>query len=211
MIRNAVPSCLFRDVLFRVKFVLFSSLLALLLQQLLLLQCCNSFHVHQFNLPTTDRINGNLGKESLLYLDNDLIVMNKPHDVQSAPGLIESESLATRVADLFHINRIDQMIVHRLDMATSGIIVYARNVEALANLHKQFRRRKEIYKLYSAVVAGVLPTLEGEISLPIGRDEVRGSPFQAIDPDGKQSVTYWNVRQVGDNCTHLNLRPITGR
>ena len=60
------------------------------------------------------------------------------------------------------------MIVHRLDYATSGIVVFARTVDALRNLHLQFRQHNNMYKRYVAIIDGHLPSLEGEIELPLG-------------------------------------------
>jgi 23S rRNA-/tRNA-specific pseudouridylate synthase len=86
-------------------------------------------------------VNSGLGSETLLYADDDIIVMNKAPNSQTAPGYTTKESLAGSVAREYNIERVDQMIVHRLDHGTSGIVVFARNVEALRDLHAQFRTK----------------------------------------------------------------------
>lgn len=150
--------------------------------------------------------------ELLLYVDDDIIVYDKPSNLQSAPGFRSNHSLATKVAKLFNIERIDQMICHRLDMATSGVIVYARNTEALSSLHNQFRY-KRVYKRYSAIVHGYVKNLEGEINLPLGNDKERGPPLNTVDINGKYSLTYWQLydRCPKRNLSHVHLFPQTGR
>jgi tRNA pseudouridine32 synthase/23S rRNA pseudouridine746 synthase len=172
--------------------------------------------------------------ERLLYADDDLLVYDKPPNVLSVPGLRDKTSLVESVAQRFKMDRVDQMVVHRLDYATSGVIVFARHVAALKALHTQFRR-KEVHKLYKAVVcvgagaAGArLPALAGEVTLPILRDAARGRPFMCVrDPDGigKPSLTVWradSVSSVGNSGSGsdsdnglslalLSMQPRTGR
>ena len=92
------------------------------------------------NIDLNKSINFGLGTEKLLYVDMDIIVVDKPSNAQTAPGYLDKDSLATRIAALFHIERVDRMIVHRLDYATSGVLVFARNDAALRDLHAQFRK-----------------------------------------------------------------------
>jgi tRNA pseudouridine32 synthase/23S rRNA pseudouridine746 synthase len=104
------------------------------------------------------------------------------------------------------------MIVHRLDYATSGVIVFARNHDALKDLHKQFRLKNKIYKRYSAVVDGCINYPEGEIDLPLGKDPIRGPPLCRVDPEnGKESHTLWKLHERGNGLSHVHLRPLTGR
>jgi len=173
--------------------------------------------------------NQGLGKETLLFEDEDLLVFNKPHNAQTAPGYEHDDSLASRVAKRYQLERVDQLVVHRLDYATSGVIVFARNVDALRDLHRQFRDAKKesersskssnknwtgggasLYKQYSAIVQGCLPTYEGEVSLPLG-PELESKPLWKVDPDGKESQTLWRVLAFSSTHTHVQLRPLTGR
>jgi tRNA pseudouridine32 synthase/23S rRNA pseudouridine746 synthase len=131
----------------------------------------------------------------------------------SVPGLKDKDSLATRVAKTFNIARIDQMIIHRLDYATSGVLLFARNEIALRLMHDQFRRKGNVYKKYVALVSGIPHAISGEIDLPLARDPIRGPPFNQVDPiHGKESLTYWNLRRiVKQNASLIDLTPITGR
>ncbi len=148
----------------------------------------------------------------LIYLDNDIIVYNKACNVQSAPGYVSKDSLATDIKTMLNLPRIDQMIVHRLDYATSGLIVYARNELALKDLHAQFRNKNKVYKVYSAIVSGVISSYEGEINLPLTKDVERGPPLQKVDAiNGKSSFTKWKIKEIGNNVTHVHLQPLTGR
>lgn len=159
-------------------------------------------------------MNAGLGTEKLLYEDADMLVYNKPTLAQTAPGFVSKDSLATRIQQQYNMERIDQMIVHRLDYATSGIVIFARTVDALRNLHTQFRNHHTMYKRYVAIVNGQLDCLEGEIDLRLGKDEIRGPPLQTVvspDVEGKRSVTSYTVQAVGASSTLVHLIPKTGR
>mmetsp|Transcript_8308 Transcript_8308/g.8469 ORF Transcript_8308/g.8469 Transcript_8308/m.8469 type:complete len:268 (-) Transcript_8308:211-1014(-) len=148
----------------------------------------------------------------LIHEDADIIVIEKPHNLLCSPGMMEKYNIATAVAEMYNISRVDHMIVHRIDYATSGLLVFARHEKALVELHKQFREKKRLYKRYTAVVKGILPTLEGEIDLPIGRDPSRGPPFFMIHvEEGKRSMTHWTVVKHGVDKTYVHLYPQSGR
>ena len=153
-----------------------------------------------------------LASESqLLYFDDDILVFNKPPNILSAPGLKDHYNLATCVSKNYSIERVDHMIAHRLDYATSGVIIYSRNELSLKKLHKQFRE-KTLYKRYSSIMAGLPKSLEGEIDLPLGRDPDIGPPYYRVDSiQGKKSLTHWTVIRQGRNSTYVHLRPLTGR
>ena len=163
-----------------------------------------------FGPAISKNYNSGLGKESILYVDDDIIIVNKPTACSTAPGLRETESLATRIASTFRISRIDKMIVHRLDYATSGLVVFARNDDALSDLHSQFRLRKKVYKQYSAIVKGYLNYFEGEIDLPLGKEE-NCPPLCKVDSQGKDSFTTWTLFGRNKGKSHVHLRPHTGR
>lgn len=163
--------------------------------------------------------------ERLLYCDEDIIVYDKPPNFPSVPGVYDKDSIVSRAAITFNIDRIDRMIVHRLDYATSGVLVMARNIEALKALHTQLRR-KQTRKIYKAIVARTgdkkrFTSLSGEIALPIVRDPDCGPPFHCCrDPDGqgKPSLTVWRAEEVVTSddekqptMAMLSLEPRTGR
>lgn len=148
----------------------------------------------------------------LLYADADVIVIDKPANMNTAPGFLDATCAASFVAAVFGLPRVDQMIAHRLDYATSGVVVFARNVDAVAALHRDFRLKETVVKTYVALVHGRVQTFEGEVSLPIGRDHARGSPFFRVNcTHGKPSQTAWRLLEWSDRLSLVHLRPITGR
>eukprot|EP00601_Ochromonadales_sp_CCMP2298_P000941 CAMPEP_0173174442 /NCGR_PEP_ID=MMETSP1141-20130122/3356_1 /TAXON_ID=483371 /ORGANISM="non described non described, Strain CCMP2298" /LENGTH=276 /DNA_ID=CAMNT_0014096569 /DNA_START=173 /DNA_END=999 /DNA_ORIENTATION=- len=157
--------------------------------------------------------NQGLYPEQLIYLDDDIIVVDKPANIQTAPGFVSRDCLASTIAQMFSLPRVDRMIVHRLDYATSGVVVFARNDDSLKALHTQLRQQR-VYKAYVAVVSGRLSSFEGEINLPLGKDPDRGPPFCRVDPlspKAKISTTVWRAVAVGASNSLVRLRPATGR
>lgn len=145
-----------------------------------------------------------------LYQDDDIIAVSKPAWLLSVPGRGEDkiDSVAHRVQQQFPEART----VHRLDWATSGVIIMARNAEAHRNLNKQFADRKT-QKRYIAVVAGFVEKDEQLIDLPL-RCDWENRPRQIVDFQlGKPSQTIVNVdkRDSEHNTTRVILKPITGR
>lgn len=142
----------------------------------------------------------------ILYRDADLVIINKPHDLLCVPGLSEPHNLL----DLARAHFPSIRTVHRLDMATSGIIVYALNYEAQKQLGRQFENR-QVKKQYSAIVHGRVITSSGEISLPLACDWPN-RPRQKVDwYAGKKAHTYYEVEEVQQEQSRLRLFPITGR
>lgn len=155
--------------------------------------------------------NSGLGKERLLYVDDDIIVVDKPTACSTAPGFRESDSLATRISSIFRIDRVDKMIVHRLDYATSGLVIFARNDNALTSLHTQFRKRNKVHKRYSAIVKGNMKHFDGEVDLPLGK-QLDCPPLCKVDPfQGKESTTTWSLFGRHGGNSHVHLIPHTGR
>ncbi|MCA9286508.1 MAG: RluA family pseudouridine synthase [Phycisphaerales bacterium] len=144
----------------------------------------------------------------MLHCDERLAVFDKPSGLLSVPGKgpRNADCLAVRAAERFPGARI----VHRLDQATSGAIVMARDAEAHRELSRQFERRA-VEKVYLAVVAGRLSLDEGEIDLPM-RADIENRPWQIIDHvHGRRAQTRWRVLARSDERTLLELRPLTGR
>lgn len=145
-----------------------------------------------------------------LYQDDDIIAVSKPAWLLSVPGRGEDkiDSVAHRVQQQYPEART----VHRLDWATSGVIIMALNAEAHRHLNKQFADRKT-EKRYIAVVGGLVDQDEQCIDLPL-RCDWENRPRQIVDfEQGKPSQTIVNVdkRDTENNCTRLILKPITGR
>ncbi|CAM9190554.1 unnamed protein product [Ectocarpus sp. 12 AP-2014] len=150
------------------------------------------------------------GPLDILFVDEEIVVCNKPSDLLCVPGRIEKDSLATRAAlELGHY-RVDRMIVHRLDMATSGCVIMARTDAALKDLNRQFRER-QVRKRYVAMVHGVLWADEGEVDLPLCRN--RGCPplHMVNFEHGKPSLTKWRVLERAADRTRVELIPVSGR
>lgn len=148
-----------------------------------------------------------------LYEDEHLLALNKPSGVLSVPGKgPDKQACAWHWALATYP---DALVVHRLDMATSGVLLFARSMECQRALGEAFSAR-QIQKRYVAVVAPALPTRIGEwhtIDLPIGFDwEQR--PLRKIDMEaGKPSQTrYCALPQLPCAArSRVALEPLTGR
>ncbi|RIY34549.1 hypothetical protein CKF54_00040 [Psittacicella hinzii] len=147
----------------------------------------------------------------ILYADQDIVIVNKPYGLLSVPGVDErlQDSVVTRVAKDYEFVEA----VHRLDMATSGIIVLAVSKLADSELKKQFRER-ETSKAYYAIVRGIVERDHQFIEQPLGCDwPLR--PRQRVDysATGKYALTECTVleRNLDNNTTLVKLTPHTGR
>ncbi|MFM6986088.1 MAG: RluA family pseudouridine synthase [Hydrogenophaga sp.] len=152
----------------------------------------------------------------VLHADEHLLVLDKPAGLLSVPGRGEDKQdcLSARAQDRFP----DALIVHRLDMATSGLMVMGRGAEAQRRLSLAFEQRR-VHKRYVAVVEGVVrPTLAdgawAVIDLPLIVDWL-ARPRSKVDHDmGKPSITRWRVAPQASplpGTTRLELEPLTGR
>jgi tRNA pseudouridine32 synthase/23S rRNA pseudouridine746 synthase len=147
----------------------------------------------------------------IIYQDEDILVVNKPTEFLSVPGKEISDSVYLRIKQQFP-DATGPLIVHRLDMSTSGLMVIALNPKANKYLQKQFIHR-EVHKQYVALVEGLPLQDDGEINLPL-RGDFYDRPKQIIcHQDGKQAKTLWQVieRYPLRNQTRLLLTPHTGR
>ena len=148
----------------------------------------------------------------IIYQDDDLVVINKGSGLLSVPGRLpeHQDCLQSRVSRVLP----KATIVHRLDMATSGIILMALNKPAHVNVSRQFEKRLT-KKSYIARVYGEVKESNGSIDLPLICDWPN-RPKQKVDYDqGKKALTYWRVISIderqGELSTLLELTPITGR
>ena len=146
----------------------------------------------------------------LVYLDDALIVVNKPAGLLAVPGRgpDKADCLSARLQAIHP----DAQIVHRLDMATSGLILLARGAEAQRRMSTAFAERR-VAKTYIAVVDGLPAADAGEIDLPLSADWPN-RPRQKVDVLlGKPSCTRWQVlsRDPIRGQTRLLLQPVTGR
>tara|TARA_R110000737_G_scaffold13690_2_gene29593 strand:- start:8663 stop:10312 length:1650 start_codon:yes stop_codon:yes gene_type:complete len=155
-------------------------------------------------------INPALGKDlAIVYQDEDMLVVNKPHEFLSVPGKNIADSVYTRIKSQFP-QACGPLIVHRLDMSTSGLLIIALNKRAHKALQKQFIERT-IEKRYVAVVAGNVAADSGTIELPL-RLDFDDKPRQLVCyQHGKHALTTWRVLARKNNTTRLHLFPKTGR
>lgn len=155
-------------------------------------------------------VNNALDKDlEVVYDDQFMVVVNKPADFLSVPGIHVKDSVYERIK-MKYIDATGPLIVHRLDMPTSGLLVLAKSKEAHKILQAQFIKRTVIKK-YIALLDGVLETNEGEINLPI-RVDLDDRPRQLVCYKyGKTAKTKYEVIEVKDNRTKVYFYPITGR
>jgi tRNA pseudouridine32 synthase/23S rRNA pseudouridine746 synthase len=145
----------------------------------------------------------------IVYQDKDLAIINKPAEMLSVAGKNVTDSVQTRMKQLFP-QATGPLIVHRLDMSTSGLMVIALTKDANKALQQQFINRTVI-KRYIALVDGKPKGQNGTINLPL-RVDLNDRPKQLVCYEhGKQAETYWEVYKHKGARTLLHLYPKTGR
>lgn len=147
-------------------------------------------------------------KLEIVYEDASFVVVNKPAGMLSVPGINIQDSVIARLKSL--LNDVEPLVIHRLDMATSGLLVVAKTPEAHKHIQRQFLNRKVI-KRYTAVLSKVIKADEGEINLPL-RGDLDDRPRQLVCYEfGKKSVTRFKVVSRNENSTRVHFWPLTGR
>lgn len=142
----------------------------------------------------------------IVYEDEVIAVLNKPAGMLSAPGKTDDYSVATWAQERWS----NAMIVHRLDMGTSGLIIVAKTKEAYLALQEQFVKRT-VKKRYIALLEGTVKESKGRITLPLRFDPVN-RPRQIVDyKKGKSAVTEYEVLETIGSKTLIALSPHTGR
>ncbi len=148
------------------------------------------------------------GKVTILHEAPDFLILDKPSGLLSVPGKAENhqDCVEARVREDFPEART----VHRLDMATSGLMVMARNAPAHRHLGLQFERR-HTHKTYLAHIWGCPKDKSGEINLPLICDWPN-RPLQKVDHEvGKPSLTNWEIIETFQDYSIVKLTPKTGR
>ena len=144
----------------------------------------------------------------ILYIDDDVLVVNKPSGLLTVPGkeLKHHDSLELRVK----IEYPNSFLIHRLDMDTSGVIIFALSKSTQRSLNLQFEQRV-VKKIYEARVFGNINKNNGSIDLPLIVDWPN-RPLQKVDiKEGKDALTHWHVLKRERNATRVRLMPETGR
>lgn len=145
----------------------------------------------------------------IIYDDPYLVVVNKPAEFLSVPGINISDSVYERIKNRYP-QATGPLIVHRLDMSTSGLMVLAKNKDTHEHLQKQFIKRK-VKKSYIALLDGLIEPDSGKIELPL-RVDLDDRPRQIVCYEyGKMGVTDFKVLSKTENSTRIQYFPITGR
>ena len=155
----------------------------------------------------------------MLHADEALLVLEKPAGLLAVPGRGEDKQdcLSRRAQAQWP----DALVVHRLDMSTSGLVVMARGLEAQRALSRAFEQRR-VHKRYLAVVAGHLANLQPDngwntIDLPLAVDWINRPRSKVCLETGKPSLTRWRLAEPQtpaehtDIATRVELEPVTGR
>lgn len=146
----------------------------------------------------------------IIYQDEAFIAMNKPTGLLSVPGRgpDKQDCCLSRVLEQVP----DALMVHRLDMDTSGLILFARSIEVQRNISLQFEKR-QIHKVYVALVEGIIEKNVGMVDFPMRKDmEQRLPPKHIVDCiRGKKALTEWKVLERSATTTRVALFPKTGR
>ena len=160
-----------------------------------------------------DKSNFSESELPIIYIDDNVIVVNKPLGVLThSKGIMNDEFTVAEFFKKYSTYNIDTNrpgIVHRLDRDTSGVIIGARNHETATMLQKQFADRKT-KKTYYAVLAGHPKIDKANIDLPIDRNPQAPSTFR-VHANGKSALTKYEVLAVSDKYSLVKLQPKTGR
>lgn len=148
-------------------------------------------------------------KIEIIYEDEYILAINKPPDLLSVPGVIIKDSVSDRIEKMYK-DQPGPFVVHRLDMATSGVMIFSKTRAANRGLQKQFMDRT-IKKRYVAILEGYLKTDSGTIDLPM-RLDLDDRPKQVVDyQQGKSATTHYEVIEKKNNRTKVYFYPVTGR
>ncbi len=150
-------------------------------------------------------------RATLLYRDEDVIVLNKPAGLAVQGGTGTVHHLDGLLDALRYEATERPRLVHRLDKDTSGVLVLARSAAAAAKLGDAFRG-KSARKVYWAVTAGVPKPRQGRIDLPLAKLPGPAGEKMAADEEGRDAVTYYSViEEAGNKAAFVALLPVTGR
>src|SRR6476469_2483384 len=169
-----------------------------------LLPTSNNFSFGTGILPVTEML-------PIIYEDKWLIAVNKPSGLLSVPGRYREnqDSVFSRLRNLLP-DSFNLTVVHRLDGETSGILLLARDKETSIQLRQQFAK-KQVHKVYEAVLSGTVKIDAGTIDLPLWGDP-ENRPYQQVNWEcGKPSVTRFQVMAREGNCDRVEFLPLTGR
>lgn len=145
----------------------------------------------------------------IIFEDDAMVVVNKPSGLLSVPGKTIKDSAYTRLQARYP-DAEGPFVIHRLDMATSGLLVFALTKRANKSLQKQFISRR-VQKRYVALLSGEVSQLSGDISLPMRGDPVDRPRQLVCFEHGKPAQTHWQLIENMEGKSKLYLYPKTGR
>jgi len=160
--------------------------------------------------PNPMLINPATGKTlEIIYEDDAIAIIHKPHDFLSVPGKNLKDAVLTRMQQKYP-DATGPLLVHRLDMATSGILVLAKTKKDHQKIQEQFINRT-VHKKYIALLDGEIDQQQGVIKLPL-RVDLDNRPAQLVCYEhGKPATTKYKVLEVNNGSTRIEFIPITGR
>ncbi|WP_439147807.1 RluA family pseudouridine synthase [Vibrio sp.] len=155
-------------------------------------------------------VNPAVGKSfDIVYEDDEIVVVNKPEEFLSVPGKFIEDSVYTRIKARYP-DATGPLIIHRLDMSTSGLLILALTAESNKHIQKQFINRT-VEKRYTALLDGEIHGGSGDISLPL-RGDITDRPRQLVCHEhGRNAETHWEAVGNNNGKTKVHLYPKTGR
>lgn len=155
-------------------------------------------------------VNPAVGKSfDIVYEDDEIVVVNKPEEFLSVPGKFIEDSVYTRIKARYP-DATGPLIIHRLDMSTSGLLILALTAESNKHIQKQFIDRT-VEKRYTALLDGEIHVGSGDISLPL-RGDITDRPRQLVCHEhGRNAETHWEAVSTNNGKTKVHLYPKTGR
>ena len=150
------------------------------------------------------------GKDlTVVWEDEHIVIINKPHEFLSVPGKLVEDSVLTRLSKRYP-EATGPLVVHRLDMSTSGLLIAAKTMDIFKELQRQFAER-EVKKRYVALLEGTIEENAGWIDLPL-RVDLDDRPRQRVCYEhGKPAQTRWKVIERKGGRTKVYFFPVTGR
>ena len=150
-------------------------------------------------------------EDHILYIDGDVIVIDKPHGLPVDPPRVGGMSIASRIDELMLGFKRPPTPMHRLDQDTSGCLLFARNPRARAELQQAFEGGA-VEKYYLAILGGEIVGDEGLIDLPLAKVSSAEAGWRMVgDASGKSAQTRWRKLEVQGGKTLVEFRPLTGR
>lgn len=153
-----------------------------------------------YNPPSPDLL-------KTVYSDEWMVVCDKPSGLLSVPGRGPEKAVCTSA--MLSARHGEVLIVHRLDMDTSGLMIFARTKDAQRTLSMAFEKRA-VSKTYEALITGSPESDRGTVNAAIAKYSLN-RPLRHLDPDGREAITHWHVNERAEAYTRVSLVPETGR